>query len=299
MSNEFNRKTACVVVTGNFDGCHLGHQSLFEQLKQYGKSHDLKPLILSFDKHTRSIIKGLEIKLLSPLFEKKKWFKEKKLAFDYLNFESEIMVLTAKDFVSEILVNRFGAKAWIVGFDHRFGKDLQLLDASFIKWASLKGLKIIEGEELELKTSKVNSTLVRHFLEMGNIEKVNELLGRPYSVLGEVVQGDQIGRTIDFPTANLEIEIEKKLPSIGVYGGIVKIKNRVYRAMTHIGTRPTLDTSDIRLEVYVLDFSGDLYGKSLCFEFMRKIRSITKFANLDELKVQLKKDENSWREVKF
>jgi riboflavin kinase / FMN adenylyltransferase len=299
MSNEFNVKKACVVVTGNFDGCHLGHQSLFEQLKQYGKSNDLKPLVLSFDKHTRSVTKGLDIKLLSPLFEKKKWFEEEELSFDYLNFEAEIMALTAKDFVFEILINRFGAKAWIVGFDHRFGKDLQLLDASFIEWASLKGLEIIEGKELELKTSKVNSTLVRHFLEMGDVEKVNELLGRPYSVLGEVVQGDQIGRTIDFPTANLEIETDKKLPATGVYGGVVKIKNRVYRAMTHLGARPTLDTSDIRLEVYVLDFSEDLYGKSLCFEFMSKIRGITKFANLYELKVQLKKDEAYWRKTEF
>lgn len=287
-------KTPSVVVTGNFDGCHLGHQSLFNQIEDYGASNSLTPLVLSFDKHTRSVIKNIEMKLLSPQAEKVQWFKERGLSLACLNFKTEIMLLSAKEFVLNILIDRFGAKTWVVGFDHRFGNDLQEFDEDFVKWASNHGLTILEGQELELKGEKVNSTLVRDSLELGDVAKVNALLGRPYSVVGEVVKGDQIGRTIDFPTANLKVDINKQLPAPGVYGGVVKINKKLYKAMTHLGVRPTLNESDVRLEVFVLGYSGDLYGQTLSFDFIQKIRDIVKFESLDSLKNQLKKDEIIW-----
>ena len=292
--SDLKNKPTKVVITGNFDGCHLGHQSLFIQLKQYAKSNSLFPMVLSFDQHTRTVITKKSVKLLSPSFEKKQWFKSYGLALEYLDFETNIKLLTAKEFVRKVLIDCYSASAWIVGFNHRFGKDLQILDKEFLEWASAQGLKIIPGKELEVEGGKVSSTLLRQLLDEGNVKKVNSLLGRAYSVIGEVVPGDQIGRTIDFPTANLKFELNKKLPSPGVYGGYVQILGKRYKAMTHLGGRPTLNESELRLEVYVVSYSGDLYGQMLCFKLSQKIREILKFDNLESLAEQLKKDEAFW-----
>lgn len=287
--------TAPVVTMGSFDGVHKGHVQVIGNLKQVAAELGGESVIISFEPHPREVLYPLEKRpgILTTLEEKIGILKAH--GVDHLiilPFTEELANLSYSDFVKRILVDRLGIKGLVVGYDHRFGKNRE---------GSFEVLKAIAGEyrfyleqEQAYEENEVNisSTKIRTALELGNIALVREFLGYDYPISGKVVHGDKIGRTIGFPTANLQLEDERKLlPASGVYAVRVSVDGVMYGGMLNIGVRPTVSRSGIvRLEVNIFDFHSEIYDKTISVFLLARVRGERKFNDVDELSAQLKTD---------
>lgn len=287
--------TAPVVTMGSFDGVHKGHVQVIGNLKQVAAKLGGESVIISFEPHPREVLYPLEKRpgILTTLEEKIGILKAH--GVDHLiilPFTEELANLSYSDFVKRILVDRLGIKGLVVGYDHRFGKNRE---------GSFEVLKAIAGEyrfyleqEQAYEENEVNisSTKIRTALELGNIALVREFLGYDYPISGKVVHGDKIGRTIGFPTANLQLEDERKLlPASGVYAVRVSVDGVMYGGMLNIGVRPTVSRSGIvRLEVNIFDFHSEIYDKTISVFLLARVRGERKFNDVDELSAQLKTD---------
>jgi riboflavin kinase/FMN adenylyltransferase len=284
-----------VVTIGTFDGVHLGHQRIISQLKQEASRIGGETVIVTFHPHPRKIVgtSGKVLELLTTIDERKELLSG--LGINHLvivPFTQEFSSLSPEGYIENFLVKRFRPHTVIIGYDHRFGKerkgDYKLME----KYQQTFELKEIPAHVIE--DSTVSSTLIRKSLREGNISLVNSLLGYPYFFEGKVVRGDQRGRTIGFPTANLQItDDEKMLPGNGVYAVDVAVTgrdNRTYKGMMNIGLRPTVDGTQRTIEVNIFDFNEDIYGEALKVSLKRFLREEKKFSGLEELKAQLAKD---------
>lgn len=287
--------TAPVVTMGSFDGVHKGHVQVIGNLKQVAAELGGESVIISFEPHPREVLYPLEKRpgILTTLEEKIGILKAH--GVDHLiilPFTEELANLSYSDFVKRILVDRLGIKGLVVGYDHRFGKNRE---------GSFEVLKAIAGEyrfyleqEQAYEENEVNisSTKIRTALELGNIALVREFLGYDYPISGKVVHGDKIGRTIGFPTANLQLEDERKLlPASGVYAVRVSVDGAMYGGMLNIGVRPTVSRSGIvRLEVNIFDFHSEIYDKTISVFLLARVRGERKFNDVAELSAQLKTD---------
>lgn len=287
--------TAPVVTIGSFDGVHKGHVQVIGNLKQVAAKLGGESVIISFEPHPREVLYPLEKRpgILTTLEEKIGILKAH--GVDHLiilPFTEELANLSYSDFVKRILVDRLGIKGLVVGYDHRFGKNRE---------GSFEVLKAIAGEyrfyleqEQAYEENEVNisSTKIRTALELGNIALVREFLGYDYPISGKVVHGDKIGRTIGFPTANLQLEDERKLlPASGVYAVQVSVDGVMYGGMLNIGVRPTVSRSGIvRLEVNIFDFHSEIYDKTISVFLLARVRGERKFNDVAELSTQLKTD---------
>lgn len=287
--------TAPVVTMGSFDGVHKGHVQVIGNLKQVAAKLGGESVIISFEPHPREVLYPLEKRpgILTTLEEKIGILKAH--GVDHLiilPFTEELANLSYSDFVKRILVDRLGIKGLVVGYDHRFGKNRE---------GSFEVLKAIAGEyrfyleqEQAYEENEVNisSTKIRTALELGNIALVREFLGYDYPISGKVVHGDKIGRTIGFPTANLQLEDERKLlPASGVYAVRVSVDGAMYGGMLNIGVRPTVSRSGIvRLEVNIFDFHSEIYDKTISVFLLARVRGERKFNDVAELSAQLKTD---------
>lgn len=287
--------TAPVVTMGSFDGVHKGHVQVIGNLKQVAAKLGGESVIISFEPHPREVLYPLEKRpgILTTLEEKIGILKAH--GVDHLiilPFTEELANLSYSDFVKRILVDRLGIKGLVVGYDHRFGKNRE---------GSFEVLKAIAGEyrfyleqEQAYEENEVNisSTKIRTALELGNIALVREFLGYDYPISGKVVHGDKIGRTIGFPTANLQLEDERKLlPASGVYAVRVSVDGAMYGGMLNIGVRPTVSRSGIvRLEVNIFDFHSEIYDKTISVFLLARVRGERKFNDVAELSTQLKTD---------
>lgn len=287
--------TAPVVTMGSFDGVHKGHVQVIGNLKQVAAKLGGESVIISFEPHPREVLYPLEKRpgILTTLEEKIGILKAH--GVDHLiilPFTEELANLSYSDFVKRILVDRLGIKGLVVGYDHRFGKNRE---------GSFEVLKAIAGEyrfyleqEQAYEENEVNisSTKIRTALELGNIALVREFLGYDYPISGKVVHGDKIGRTIGFPTANLQLEDERKLlPASGVYAVRVSVDGAMYGGMLNIGVRPTVSRSGIvRLEVNIFDFHSEIYDKTISVFLLARVRGERKFNDVAELCTQLETD---------
>lgn len=287
--------TAPVVTMGSFDGVHKGHVQVIGNLKQVAAKLGGESVIISFEPHPREVLYPLEKRpgILTTLEEKIGILQAH--GVDHLiilPFTEELANLSYSDFVKRILVDRLGIKGLVVGYDHRFGKNRE---------GSFEVLKAIAGEyrfyleqEQAYEENEVNisSTKIRTALELGNIALVREFLGYDYPISGKVVHGDKIGRTIGFPTANLQLEDERKLlPASGVYAVRVSVDGVMYGGMLNIGVRPTVSRSGIvRLEVNIFDFHSEIYDKTISVFLLARVRGERKFNDVAELSTQLEAD---------
>lgn len=287
--------TAPVVTMGSFDGVHKGHVQVIGNLKQVAAELGGESVIISFEPHPREVLYPLEKRpgILTTLEEKIGILQAH--GVDHLiilPFTEELANLSYSDFVKRILVDRLGIKGLVVGYDHRFGKNRE---------GSFEVLKAIAGEyrfyleqEQAYEENEVNisSTKIRTALELGNIALVREFLGYDYPISGKVVHGDKIGRTIGFPTANLQLEDERKLlPASGVYAVRVSVDGVMYGGMLNIGVRPTVSRSGIvRLEVNIFDFHSEIYDKTISVFLLARVRGERKFNDVAELSTQLEAD---------
>lgn len=293
--NDFKSTKKSIVTIGTFDGVHMGHKKIIQLLNEQ-KSQDCESLILTFFPHPRMILQTEdEIKLLNTIAEKSALLDKQNVDNLVIHpFDKEFSNLTAEEFVAEILVKKFNVKKIIIGHDHRFGKNRSANFDDLKKFGLKYQFEVQQITPQTIDDIAISSTKIRNALYEGNIQIANNYLGYHYFINGQVAHGKQLGRTIGFPTANIEIDKTYKLiPANGVYMVYAIINNRKIYGMMNIGNRPTVDGNNRTNEVHFLDFNQDLYDQNLTVYFLNKIRDEIKFESLDALKNQIEIDKQT------
>jgi len=277
-------QSPCVLAIGNFDGIHLGHQALLKKLMQTAKEQGLSSAVMTFEPHPRELFapESAPSRLCS-LREKLEYFANAGVERVYVcAFNRRFAKVTADEFMQRILRQTLNAEAILVGEDFRFGAQRAGSTQDIVQ----AGFNLIKLPQVNLDNDRVSSTRVRSALANGQLEQAAMLLGRPYSISGKVVHGAKRGRQLGFPTANVHMRHERP-----AFTGVYAVKLDGLNAVANLGVRPTIaGVPKLSLEVHVLDFSGDLYGKHVHVEFFHKIRDEMKFDGLDALKAQIAKD---------
>ena len=290
---EFNTLNCAVATTGTFDGVHLGHKKILSQLVQTAHKVGGESVLLTFSPHPRLVLQpDVELQLLTSLEEKIGLLEQTGLDHLIIHpFTKEFSRTPSLEFVREILVNQLGVKQLVIGYDHHFGRNREGSFHHLKEFGPIYGFEVEEIPALDIDAVNISSTKIRTALIEGNVELATTYLGHPYIIGGEVIKGDQIGRSIGFPTANLDINFQHKLiPADAVYAGYVRLNGEHHKAMANIGRRPTVGSNRRSVEIHLLDFEGDLYGQHLHFAVGHRLRDIMNFKSLDALKTQLTLD---------
>ena len=287
---SFNQRS--VVTIGSFDGVHLGHQAILNQVKAVAAELGLPSVVMTFEPQPQEFFSGERAPArLMRLREKVDALFE--FGVDQvlcLQFNRELRNLTAAEFVRSVLVDGLGTRHLIVGDDFRFGCDRSGDFKMLSEMGETYDFAVQDTETLEVDGQRVSSTLVRQILEQGNFERASQLLGKPFTITGRVVYGQQLGRELGFPTANVQLN-RYSAPLSGVYAVLVNIDGAVYQGAANVGLRPTVgDLLKPILEVHLLDFEADLYGRRIEVEFVTKIRDEEKFTSLDKLIESIQRD---------
>ncbi len=271
-----------VATIGFFDGVHKGHQFLLEHLQEVARREGLSTMVVTFDEHPETILRGWAKPLLSSTQER--------LTLLSQNGADEVLVLpfehirslTAEQFM--VYLKGKGVALLLMGYDHRFGVDRLVTFEDYRRAAERADLRL--QLITEAPDGHISSSTIRKALAAGDITRANDMLGRPYSLTGKVVHGNGIGRTIGFPTANIQVPEYKLLPAEGVYVGMVDR----HKSIVNVGFNPTVDGRKETVEVHIPDFSGDLYGQTLTVSLLKRLRGEQKFDSLDELQAQIRRD---------
>ena len=283
-----------VATIGFFDGVHLGHRFLINELKEVAKTKDLPSAVITFPEHPRAVLHSdYQPKLLNSFEEKLEQLAT--TGIDYcivLDFTVELSRLTAQEFISSILAEKLHIAALLIGYDHRFGHDRKDGFEQYVVYGGACGMEVIKASPYDEGRTAVSSSEIRKLLTDGDVEDAARLLTYPYQLRGTIVNGYKVGRKLGFPTANIQVDEPFKIvPGIGVYAVWVYLKGEKYKGMLYIGDRPTLQNGDnITLEVNILGFSGDIYNNEITVAFIYYVRGDVKFNSLEELIEQLGHD---------
>lgn len=285
------RKLAATV--GFFDGVHAGHRSLIAQLREAAAERGLASAVFTFPVHPRRVLQADYRPQLLDTFEEK-LARIGETGVDYcavLDFTPALARLTAREFIEQ-LAAEWGVSTLVVGYDHRFGHDRAEGFEEYVAHGRTVGMEVVRGVPYLLEDgTAVSSSRIRALLTECQVEEAARMLTVPYRLRGHVVGGQQIGRTMGFPTANLSVdEPLKVLPGDGVYAVRVRLHGMAYRGMLSIGNRPTIGDRPTAVEVHLLGFSGDVYGETIEVEFIRHLRNNRRFDSLDALREQLERD---------
>ena len=292
--SALERPLNAVVTSGTFDGVHLGHQKILKKLLNTAKEINGESIVLTFWPHPRFVLGNGwgDLRLLTTFEEKAKLLAETGL--DYLvkvPFTRAFSELSSNDFVQNIIVDKLGTQKLIIGYDHKFGKNREGGFDYLKEHQDTFGFEVEEIPRHDIDSVGVSSTEIRQALFSGNVQEAQKLLGRSYTLSGIVIKGDQFGRQLGYPTANIYIAEEFKLiPGDGVYAMLVHLKGGIYQGMMNIGVRPTISGKRRQIEVNIFDFEEDIYGQSIKLEFVAKLREEQKFESKDHLKQQLGRD---------
>lgn len=299
---SFPKLSFPIVTTGTFDGVHLGHCTILEKLKSYRLVDGHEAVVVTFNPHPRLVLQpnNTSLELLNSLEEKIELLS--KQGIDHLlviPFDMKFAALSSLEFIQQILVETIGTKKLVIGHDHHFGKNREGSFENLRQSGPQFGFEVEEIPGKDIDHVAISSTKIREALHNGDILTANTFLGYQYRMEGTVVKGRQIGNTLGFPTANLEISGDRKLiPKNGVYAVTVSIQNSIYQGMMNIGNRPTVENNGERkVEVHLLNFSKNLYGEKIRINCIDRIRSEKKFASLEELKFQLHQDKNQIQQI--
>ncbi|RKS94664.1 riboflavin kinase/FMN adenylyltransferase [Flavobacterium limicola] len=294
--NDFTSTKKTILTLGTFDGVHIGHKKILNKLTQNTENEKYESLVLTFFPHPRMVLQEhSDIKLLNTITEKIDLLE--KIGIENLvihPFDETFSRLTAEEFVSTILVDRFHIQKIIIGHDHRFGRNRTADIDDLIAFGKQYDFEVEQISVQEINEISVSSTKIRNALLEGNMALANEYLGYEYVLTGIIIKGKQLGRTIGFPTANLKIEENYKLiPQNGVY--IVKsiINEQTVFGMMNIGFNPTVDGQKQSIEIHYFDFNADLYNQKISVSILHRIRSEQKFESVELLKEQLEKDKKT------
>ena len=282
-----------VVILGNFDGIHIGHQELFELAQKVGKEKNMKTVLLSFSPHPTWILGNSPKSLLMTREEKKKRIENKGIDI-YIEypFSVEFANMGAELFVTEILLEKLNCKAIVIGGDYFFGKNKEGNVDLMKKLGAKHNFEVFAVDEVKVEDTIISSTLIRELILKGNIELANKLIGQPYRISGMVVKGKQLGRTLGFPTLNIVPDNMKVLPPNGVYISKTHILGECYYSLTNIGNNPTVNGKQKMVETFIFDFCCEVYGENIEVEILKPIREEIKFASLDELTNRMNQDKD-------
>ena len=283
-----------MVTTGTFDGVHRGHRAVFDVMKEEARKINGETVVITFSPHPRMVL-GLDIENLKFINTQERKIKLlEEAGIDNLiiiEFTKEFSKNSSEKFIHDYIINPLRPKKVIIGHDHHFGRNRHGGYELLLKLGKEHSFDVIKVHPLQVDSLTVSSTKIRKLLEEGNIIKANHLLGYEYSITGEVVHGDGIGRTIGYPTANIKVDNEYKLIAAnGVYASRVEYKGNIYGGMTNIGFRPTINKSSLTIEVNIFDFDIDIYDETITIYFVDRLRNEVKFDNLEALKTQLATD---------
>ena len=304
--SDFKKVNNAVVTIGTFDGVHFGHRKIISRLIEVAEQINGESVILTFFPHPRMILnpEDVNLKLITTINEKAQLLET--LGVDHLiitPFTRDFSNLTAETYIRQILVEKIGTRKIIIGYDHHFGKDREGNLEKLQKFSTEYNYEVEEIPEQDIHDVAVSSTQIRQALIKGDVKIANEFLGFPFSLFGLVIKGDQLGRTLGFPTANLLIEDNYKLiPGDGIYAVNIKIRkdiaqtdtaSEIYKGMAYIGNRPTINGMSRNIEVNIFDFDKEIYRQYITIEFLHFIRGDIRFENLELLKQQISTDKQS------
>lgn len=292
------------ITIGTFDGVHSGHRAILEQLKEEARQSNGETVVITFDPHPRRFLNSDQAPaLLTSMEERIERFET--IGIDHLviiPFDQAFSEMTADDYISNFLIRLFRPKVIVIGYDHRFGKgrigDYKLL----AEMGKIHHYEVRQIPQKLLNDAQISSTAIRQALIAGDIGRANQLLSYPYQLEGTVIEGDKLGRTLGYPTANLSLTTtEKLIPASGVYAVDVQIPengiSRKLEGMMNIGYRPTVNGKERRIEIHLFDFDEQIYGKRLRVSLLSFVRDEMKFSNLDELVTQLGKDKQHIKQL--
>ena len=315
----------CVATIGMFDGVHKGHRFVLAHVCDYARKQGLQAMVITFDRHPREVVQtDWRPLLLTTNEERLRLLAE--TGIDYvkvLHFTSEMAGMSARDFMV-MMKEQLGVKVLLMGYDNRFGHDRQETFEDYVRYGEDIGMEVRQlpslGQRSEVKgqRSEVSSSMVRRLLAEGAVREAADCLGYPYSITGKVVKGEHIGTGLGYPTANLQPNDSRKMiPAPGVYAVSVTVEGQrsevegqrtkvegqrskdIYMGMMNIGTRPTFGVHPQTLEVHILDYEGDLYGKEITVSFIKRLREERCFDNKEELKTQLEEDRRRVEELRI
>ena len=291
----------CVATIGFFDGVHRGHRFLIERLKEDAKAAGLESTVITFERHPRQVLSSdYQPKLLTT-------FEEKRLLLSrtgvdncaVLQFDRQMAQMTAREFMERVLTGLLNVKRLYIGYDHRFGHNREEGFEDYVRYGRELGIEVLQNTAFDLEGVNVSSSVIRSFLQEGEVEMAARCLGYPYFVSGKVMPGVQEGRKLGFPTANIEVTAEKLIPASGVYAVTARLEGSaaLKPAMMNIGTRPTFGENEQTLEVHILDFEDNIYSKELLVSFDHRLRGERKFRSAEDLADQLRKDAEEVRHI--
>lgn len=293
IDNYKERRFNTGIALGNFDGIHIAHKEIILNTIKESKKIGLNSSVLLFDTHTKVITEGKSPAVITPQKQKIKILNELGINTVYnITFDKNLMKLSPEDFVREILIDKLNAKLICIGFDYKFGYkasgDVNLINQLGLKY----GFDTMIVDPI-YKDNMVSSTKIRDLIRKGKIQKANDMLGRNYSIIGKVVDGNKIGHKLGFPTANLEIEDNYLIPKSGIYESRIFLDGKYYKGATSIGINPTFKNYGFKIETHILGFDENIYGKKIELEFIKFIRNEKKFNSIEDLKKSIDKDINS------
>lgn len=298
---EIPAEKKLVATTGFFDGVHAGHQAVLRKIVSEAEQQNKKSCVITFWPHPRVVLgKDAEIlRLLTTIDEKMEIISKLGINYFYLiPFTQKFSLLSPKQFFKNILIDKIDIFQLYTGYNHHFGHNARAGFDEIKKTGRKFNVDVFKTDEICCGNNKISSTNVRKLLEAGDIETANAMLGYNYCLQGIVVRGNQIGRTLGFPTANIQPNAYKLIPQNGVYAVRVKIKNLEYEGMLNIGLRPTLNNTEKSvIEVNIFDFNEDIYDITISIRILKRIRDEKFFASLDLLKNQLQQDESAIRKI--
>ena len=283
-----------IVTTGTFDGVHFGHRKIIDRLGEVAKKSDGETVLLTFSPHPRMVLfpDDHDLKLLNSLEEKKRYLEQAGIQHLIIHpFTKEFSRITSINFVRDILVNQLHTHKLVIGYNHHFGRNREGSFEHLKEFAPVYGFEVEEIPVQLLDDVGVSSTKIRKALFAGDVRMAADYLGYEYELKGEVVPGNALGRTIDFPTANIQLsDVNKLVPADGVYAVRVEVKGEWYGGMMNIGVKPTLKNQARTLEVHLLKFGLDIYREEICIKFVERIRNEIAFNDINQLRQQLEED---------
>jgi riboflavin kinase / FMN adenylyltransferase len=295
LTNDIPFDKNSTLTVGTFDGVHLAHQKIIKEVVALARKRNGRSVVMTFEPHPREVVgaSGTPIQLLTTLRERQEMCEQ--LGVDWfvvIRFDKELSNQSFRDFYIRYLINGIGMNQVVEGYDHHWGKNREGTIDSLLDLGREFGFDVVNIDQFLFHGQPISSSVIRNELSQGKVEYAAELLGRPYAINGTVVEGDKRGRSLGYPTANIELDSPKKLvPANGIYLVKVTLRNEKYFGMASIGVRPTFHVAGQRtIEVHILEFMKDIYGSELRVDFLKRLRDELKYETADQLILQMNKD---------
>ncbi|MGB2138304.1 MAG: bifunctional riboflavin kinase/FAD synthetase [Flavobacteriales bacterium] len=299
--SDFQNVSRPILTTGTFDGVHFGHKIIIDRLKEIAKNQNGETVLLTFSPHPRMVLfpDDHNLQLINTLDEKIKLLEQAGIEHLIIHpFTMAFSRTTSMQFVRDIIVNELNTHKLVIGYNHHFGRNREGSFEHLKEYAPLYGFEVEEISAQLIDDVSISSTKIRNSLLSGDVSKAADYLGYNYPLKGQVIEGQQIGRTLGFPTANLKVlDGSKLIPKDGVYAVHVEVKRQTFKGMMNIGNNPSLISKKHSLEVHIFDFDSDIYDEQIEVRFIKRIREEISFDNLDALKIQLEQDEDTAKAI--